>query len=104
MPRGGKREGAGRKKGSVTKATQLRQQMIAKIAHEGVSPLDVMLGAMRAAWERNDHEKAAGYARDAAPYIHPRLSTMQHKGDPESPVETVTKIVLVAGRGHGNEH
>jgi hypothetical protein len=91
VSRGGARPGAGRKKGSVTKATELRQEMLARAAAEGISPLEVMMQAMREAWAANDHEKAVEYAVSAAPYVHPRLSAVKHSGDENQPVAmTVT--------------
>lgn len=44
MPRGGKREGAGRKAGVHNKASIERQE---QVAGTGVTPLDVMLQRMR---------------------------------------------------------
>lgn len=44
MPRGGKREGAGRKQGSLTKRTR---DIAEKASAEGKSPLEVMLENMR---------------------------------------------------------
>lgn len=84
--RGGKRPGAGRKKGSVTKATVYRQEMLAKAAAEGISPLEVMMSAMREAWEAGDKDKAVQVAEKAAPYIHAKLAAVQHSGDAENPV------------------
>lgn len=104
MARGGARVGAGRKKGSVTKATAIRQEMIAKAVAEGVSPLDVMLGAMRDAWAAGDKEKAANFAKDAAPYLHPKLSSVEHKGDPDNPLETVTRIELTTPEGDDSSY
>jgi hypothetical protein len=74
---GGKRPGSGRKKGAVTKKTQ---EIAAKASAEGITPLEVMVGAMREAWERNDRDAAARYAKDAAPYMHPRLAAIEHTG------------------------
>mgnify|MGYP001569413853 CR=1 FL=1 len=76
MAHGGKRSGAGRRKGSKT---QRVQEIAAKAAEEGISPLEVMLGAMRAAWP-HDRDAAARFAKDAAPYIHPRLAAVEHTG------------------------
>jgi hypothetical protein len=73
MPRGGLRQGAGRKAGAPNKATQARQ---AKAAAEGILPIDVMLGAMRDLWEGGRKTEAAAVAKDAAPYIHPRLQAI----------------------------
>lgn len=115
MSHGGKREGAGRKAGSLTKRTRETAEQAIK---EGKSPLEVMVDNMRhfqkvaidaeTAIEQmaadNLHElgdtpeaqfkallakvkSAAGLrqmahecARDAAPYIHPKLTSVAHSG------------------------
>jgi hypothetical protein len=78
---GGAREGAGRKKGG-------RNRRRAKGADDllidaGVTPLAVMLEAMRASYEsyqsskeKADLHQAALYAKDAAPYCHPKLANV----------------------------
>ena len=73
MPRGGLRPGAGRKRGAVTKKTT---EIAQRAAAEGVTPLEVMLAAMRLAYKKKDMAAAAGFAKDAAPYMHPRLSAV----------------------------
>lgn len=128
MARGGKREGAGRKKGSLTIRTQ---ETAARALAEGKSPLDVMLDNMRhfqqvamdaeAVLEGLTVEEIAGAAvtpdeqfkyllakakqaaglrqmahecaRDAAPYIHPKLSAIAHTGPSGGPLEAVFKTV-----------
>lgn len=52
MPRGGAREGAGRKKSALTVKTQ---EIAKAVADEGVSPLEVMIGNMRFWSERAEH-------------------------------------------------
>jgi len=107
---GGKRVGAGRTKGALTKRTRLIAE---KAAEEGIAPLEVMLANMRhfhklaesaetalaelsadniAGMEPDEQfkyllaevKKAAGLrnmaqecARDAGPYIHPRLASIE---------------------------
>jgi hypothetical protein len=111
----GERRG-GRKKGSPNKANQARQ---AKIAAEGVTPLDVMIDNMRHSHmaaedaERvlakateaefagdggfdllkarviqavNLRKTAQEAARDAAPYVHPRLASVEHAGKDGGPI------------------
>jgi hypothetical protein len=74
MPRGGWREGAGRKPGSAN----LRTRAIAdQAAAEGRTPLEIMLKAMRWHEEAGRWDQAAAVARDAAPYCHPRLSSTE---------------------------
>jgi hypothetical protein len=86
MAKGGARKGAGRKKG----AASLKSREIAdKAAAEGITPLEVMLKAMRhldaladEQQDRNEKSKlliaAADIAKDAAPFIHPRLAQVAH--------------------------
>ncbi len=69
--RGGKRARAGRKKGSLS----IRTRKIAEEAIEdSITPLEVMLMAMRHCLRQGDLLEAAGIARYAAPYMHPRIS------------------------------
>jgi hypothetical protein len=127
MARGGKREGAGRKVGALTKRTR---ETAERALAEGMSPLDVMLDNMRhfqqvaldaeatleglTASEFSEQvprdaspedqfkfllaqvKKTAGFrsmaqecARDAASYMHPKLNSVSHKGDPDNPINSV---------------
>jgi hypothetical protein len=74
--RGGARPGAGRPVGSKNH----RSAEVARQATEaGITPIEVMLSAMRDLWEEGTPEakrEAARIAKDAAPYIHPRLATI----------------------------
>lgn len=79
--RGGKRAGSGRKPGSATKKTR---EIADKAAEEGITPLEVMLKAMRHHMSNFDTTEsldalaaAASVAKDAAPYIHPRLASVE---------------------------
>lgn len=99
MPKGGKRPNAGRKKNVPNKATQERQ---ARVAKDGPTPLDVLLDGMRfhhkvarMALEAEPIEakvvalalkEAREFARDAAPYVHPRLATVEHGGKDGGPI------------------
>lgn len=76
MARGGKRNGAGRKPGSINKAAKEARE---KAAATGELPLDYMLRIMRddeTEKARRDHMAAA-----SAPYVHPRLAAVEHSGD-----------------------
>jgi len=85
MARGGARKGAGRPKGAASK----KSQAIAAIAlHEGISPLEVMLRAMRDHATAGEWGKAAFIAKDAAPYVHPRLAAIEHTGKDGGPIVT----------------
>jgi hypothetical protein len=76
MRRGGRRPGAGRPPGSKNQRTA----EIARAAVEaGITPIEVMLNAMRELWDQGTPEakrEAATIAKDAAPYVHPRLSSI----------------------------
>jgi hypothetical protein len=84
--RGGKRAGAGRKPNVPNRASANRER---EAAASGVTPRDVMLASMRRLWTLADENKkdkkayehyiraAAAVAKDVAPYIHPRLSTVE---------------------------
>jgi hypothetical protein len=63
------------------------------LAAAGVSPLEVILTAMRQAFTHGDLETAAAFAKDAAPYLHPKLQAVQHSGDADRPVQTVLQII-----------
>ena len=86
MPRGsrpGERRG-GRKKGTPNKKTA---ELQARVAAEGITPLEVMVGAMRALWAKNEAVAAAAIAKDAAPYLHPRLASVEYSGPYPGPIQ-----------------
>jgi len=69
--RGGRRANAGRPPGACNVRTrEIADQAIAM----GLSPLEVMLAAMRVWVEAGDYESAVTVAAMAAPYVHPRLT------------------------------
>jgi hypothetical protein len=72
--RGGRRPGAGRKPGAATHKTR---DIADKAVADGITPLEVMLEAMKALRGAGDIEKAASVAKDAAPYVHPKLSSIE---------------------------
>jgi hypothetical protein len=88
MPRGGKREGSGRKAGGANKKTR---EIADRALLEGITPLEVMLKAMRLHADKDEWDEAAAFARDAAPYVHPRLASVEHggKGGVALPLVTV---------------
>ena len=113
MARGGKRPGAGRKNGTPNKATQKRQS---EIAESGSTPLDALIKKMRFHLSIFDGEvakgdeadgkalsiamdKAAEAARDAAPYVHPRLASIQHAGEGGGPIQLEAKVRFVRAGG-----
>lgn len=63
-----------------------------------------MLHAMRDLHSKGDFPAAASIAKDAAPYMHPRLSSIMHKGDAEEPLRLVERLVIIdADRDPGEE-
>lgn len=78
MARGGKRTGAGRPKGSSDRAK------IAKaVAKSGQTPLAYMLGVMRSS--KVPEARRDEMAKAAAPYCHPRLTSIS--GDQKNPLQ-----------------
>jgi hypothetical protein len=73
VPSGGRRPGAGRKPGGRNERTR---EIADRLNLEGLSPLEVMVEAMRRHVTANDWDAAAAIAKDAAPYMHPRLATV----------------------------
>ncbi|WP_421565582.1 hypothetical protein [Ochrobactrum sp. EDr1-4] len=91
MARGGKRDGAGRPAGTANKRTR---DIADNAIKNGISPLEYMLSILRD--EKANTEDRFEAAKAAAPYVHPKLSSVEHKGDEDNPLQTVTRIELVA--------
>ena len=72
---GGKRPGAGRRKGARNKVTLARE---AELAASGLTPLDYMLSILRDPEASREDRKWA--SEKAAPYCHHRLSTTEVTG------------------------
>lgn len=72
---GGRRPGSGRKPGQPNKKTAAR---IAEIEASGMTPLEYMLSVLRDDGAEPARRLAAATA--AAPYVHSRLSTVEHAG------------------------
>lgn len=89
MARGGRRPGAGRPKGAANKRTR---EIADKAAGEGLTPLEYMLQILRD--ETNSVESRFEAAKAAAPYVHPRLSSVEASGKDGGPL--VLEIVRFA--------
>lgn len=90
--RGGKREGSGRPKGARTvRSTKAAQDAIAS---GRTTPLEVMLRAMDEHFQKQEWDAAAAIAKDAAPYMHPKLQSVMHTGDADKPVVTENHFVV----------
>ena len=108
--KGGARAGAGRKTGSLTKRTH---QIAEAVATQGITPLEVMMKVMHQLYEEagnvseqdlGDKElasetrikllnMAATVGRHAAPYVHPRLSAIEHTGKDGAPLQSGVLVV-----------
>ena len=108
--KGGARPGAGRKTGSLTKRTR---QIAEAVATQGITPLEVMMKVMHQLYEEagnvseqdlGDKElasearikllnMAATVGRHAAPYVHPRLSAIEHTGKDGVPLQSGVLVV-----------
>ena len=82
MARGGKRPGAGRKTGSVSK---LSSTAAAAEFQNGITPLEFMTALMRDASQPFNMRLDA--AKAAAPYMHPRLTAVEVTDKNEKPVD-----------------
>ncbi len=76
----GERRG-GRKAGTPNKASAAK---VAEVEASGLTPLDYMLNVMRDDAKPADVRLDA--AKSAAPYVHPKLASVEHKGDKNNPV------------------
>jgi hypothetical protein len=88
MARGGKREGAGRPEGAVTKRAR---DVANKAAEAGLMPLDYMLTILRD--EAADSKDRMWAAEKAAPYVHPKLANVEHTGKDGGDIGIVFKTV-----------
>jgi hypothetical protein len=82
--RGGARKGAGRKAGSASVKTR---EIADRASVEGITPLEFMLEVMRRSSDHEDPKVQVAReamrfeaAKAAAPYIHPRLSSVEVEG------------------------
>lgn len=69
----------GRHKGSVNARTKALREISDKALAKGVAPLEIMLEAMRAVYEKDGAIAAFPLAKEAAPYCHPRLASVEAK-------------------------
>ena len=92
LPFGGR---PGRPKGSLNKSTvkiaQAAREMAATIRERmgDITPLEVMLTAMRMEMDKGDWRMAASIAEKAAPYMHPRLAARVLDEDPAGQAPTI---------------
>jgi hypothetical protein len=95
MPRGGKRPGAGRPRGSKTKKTA---QLLAAAA-AGETPVDFLLRVMRD--EAVDASVRMDAAKAVAPYLHPRLASTEVSGPGGDALGPLTIVINRFADGSG---
>jgi len=88
---GGARKGAGRKAGA---ATQRTREIADAAASSGITPLEYLLSVMRDVNTEQRERLAA--AQSAAPYIHPKLSSVEHSGPNGGDIPVASRITLAA--------
>ncbi len=91
MAREERRAGAGRRPAPATGAGQGREAAEPVTAGAG-TPLDAMLAIMN---EATDVAVRLEAAKAAAPYLHPRLSTVQPRKGGDGPTETNIEVSFV---------
>lgn len=96
MALGGKRPGAGRKKGGISQKTRLRHELTKKAVAAGLTPMEFMLQQMRD--PTNDMALRMDAAKAVAPYIHPKLATVEHKGSLDGEITHKFDIAEAARR------
>lgn len=72
----------GRRKGTPNRATAAKAS---EIAASGETPLDYMLRVMRD--PQQEHQRRDDMAKAVAPYVHPKLATVEHGGADGGPVK-----------------
>lgn len=87
---GGKRLGAGRKLGAVTRKARKVADEIAE--SRGVSPLDYLVGVMRD--EKASEQRRDWAAATAIPFIHPRLNAIAMAHTNVEPIKEITWRIL----------
>jgi hypothetical protein len=87
--KGGARPGSGRKKGSPNKKTA---EVQAAVAASGLTPLEYLLSVMRDS--NTDQKERVAAAQSAAPYIHPKLSSIELGGPNGGAIPTKTEHVV----------
>lgn len=82
----------GRQKGAKNKRTIAKRDELARMIDKGISPLEYMLDVMRD--EDRDEKDRLDAAKAAAPYIHPRLNSIEHTGKDGEPIQTENETTL----------
>ena len=87
-PKGYPKSG-GRQKGTGNKATA---KLVAEIAKSGKTPLQFLLDRMRNT--KADMSERIDCAKAAAPYVHPKLASIEHSGKDDAPAIKHDHMIL----------
>jgi hypothetical protein len=95
--RGGSRSGAGRKKGSVTAHRKLANEATVRAVGNDVTPLEYLLAVMRT---DSDDARRLDAAKAAAPYVHPKLSSVEMNANVD--ISQEDRLSLLERRANGS--
>jgi hypothetical protein len=79
----------GRKRGTRNKKTL---ETIERVMASGTAPLDYLLAVMRD--EKADPVARFEAAKAAAPYCHPKLAAIEHRGEDDAPVNMTLNVAF----------
>src|SRR5215472_15559780 len=96
MPRGGKRPGAGRPRGAISKSTRA----ILEAAAGGEMPVEYMLRIMGD--PREPAARRDEMAKAAAPFLHPKMQATAPSIADGSPVVPVINLTINRGPDHSS--
>lgn len=90
-PRGQPKTG-GRTKGSLNKKDHALR---VNAKYNGMSPLELMVLCMQEAFTAGDKDKGFLYAKDIAPYVHPKLASIDQRTESSLVIEVKTFLLGV---------
>jgi hypothetical protein len=112
-PKGTPKTG-GRRKGSLNKTTAAMREVASKALAAGITPMELMLDNMRYFYSQAlvaDTEvaielrgRAQVCAKDVAPYVHPKLATIEYKDEEKKRVVIEWKMPKEILDGIGDTH
>jgi hypothetical protein len=100
---GGRRNGSGRKAGGSNLRTREARAFAEQARDQGVTPLDAMLQCMRKHHAAGDLDRAAEVGRWCAPYLHPRLSSVDVAASLTAPPPPIQFIEVVRDRPRADD-
>ncbi len=96
---GGARAGAGKPKGSQSRRSEQSQALAAEL---GVDPVEMLLGLTKWAWEQFEADRSKDnadmvkdYAKEAAPYVRPKLASVEASGPDGGPMQSEHTIRFI---------